>query len=111
MFPPARIVCLAEETVETLYLHHRDLRGRLPATSPANRASRDNQDRYLMNVDASYTTARFPRWLSTGNAAARPDAYPALHLRPRASPKPSVSTAHSNPISRSSTHNHKILTP
>ena len=34
-----------------------------------------------MSVDTSYTTARFPRWSSTGNAAARPDACPALHLR------------------------------
>ena len=76
--------------------HHRDLRGRLPATSPANRASRDNQNRYLMNVDASYNTARFPRWSSTGNAAARPDACSALHLRSCASPKHSVSTAHPN---------------
>jgi hypothetical protein len=61
-----------------------------------------------MSVDASYTTARFPRWSSTGNAAARPDACPALHLRSRGSPKPSLNTAHSDPISRSSTHNYKI---
>jgi hypothetical protein len=91
--------------------HHRDLRGRLPATSSANRASRNNQDRYLMSVDASHTTARFPRWSSTGNAAARPDASPALHLSSRGALKPSLSTAHSNPISRSSTHNYKILAP
>ena len=64
-----------------------------------------------MSVDASYTTARFPRWSSTGNAAARPDACPALHLRSRGSPKPSLSTAHCDPISRSSTHNYKILAP
>ena len=31
-----------------------------------------------MSVDASYTTARFPRWSSTGNAAARPDASPGI---------------------------------
>jgi hypothetical protein len=43
-----------------------------------------------------------------GNAAARPDACPALHLRSRGSPKPSLNTAHSDPISRSSTHNYKI---
>jgi len=35
-----------------------------------------------MNVDASYTTARFPRWSSIGNAAARPDACPAVHSLP-----------------------------
>jgi hypothetical protein len=61
-----------------------------------------------MSVDASHTTARFPCWSSTGNAAARPDACPALHLSSRGAPKPSRSTAHSNPISRSGT---KILAP
>jgi len=64
-----------------------------------------------MSVDASYTTTRFPRWSSTGNAAARPDAWPALHLSSRGAPKSSLSTAHSNPISRSSTHNYKIRAP
>ena len=49
-----------------------------------------------MSVDASYTTTRFPRWSSTGNAAARPDAWPALHLSSRGAPKSSLSTAHSN---------------
>jgi len=34
-----------------------------------------------------------------------------LHLGSCASSKHSVSTAHANPISRSSTHNHKILAP
>jgi hypothetical protein len=34
-----------------------------------------------------------------------------LHLGSRASPKHSVSTANSNPISRSSTHNYEILVP
>ena len=64
-----------------------------------------------MSVDAAYTTTRFPRWSSTGNAPARPDACPALHLTSRGSPKPSLSTAHSDPISRSGTHNYKILAP
>ena len=91
--------------------HHRDLRGRLPPTPPTNHPSRDNQDRYLMSVGTSRTTTRLLCWLSTGNAAARPDACPALHLTSRASPKPNVSTTHSNPISQSSTHNHKILAP
>ena len=49
-----------------------------------------------MSVDASYTTTRFPRWSSTGNAAARPDAWPALHLSSSGAPKSSLSTAHSN---------------
>jgi hypothetical protein len=67
-----------------------------------NHASPGNQDRYLMSVDASsHTTARFPRW-STGNAAARGRSCPALRLRSRPSPKPSISTADPNPISRSS---------
>ncbi len=51
-----------------------------------------------MSLDTSRTTARLPRRASTGNAATRPDKRTALHLRLRASPKHSVSTAHSNPI-------------
>jgi hypothetical protein len=51
-----------------------------------------------MSVDASYTTARFPRWSSTGNAAARPNTSPALHFRRLATPKHSVSTARSTSI-------------
>jgi hypothetical protein len=64
-----------------------------------------------MSVDASYTTARFPRWSSTGNAAARPNTCPAWYLRLSAAPKHSISTARSSPVARSSTHNHKIPTP
>jgi hypothetical protein len=60
---------------------------------------------------SSHTTARCPRWSSTGHAAVRPDACPALHPRSRGSPKPSLSIAHCDPISRSSTHNYKILPP
>jgi hypothetical protein len=41
----------------------------------------------------------------------RPDACSVLHLGSCASPKHSLSTAHSNPISRSSTHNYEILVP
>jgi hypothetical protein len=64
-----------------------------------------------MNLDASYTTTSFPRWSSTGNAPARPDACPELRSRSRGSPKHSLSTAHCDPISRSSTHYYKILAP
>ena len=45
-----------------------------------------------MSLGTSRTTTRLLCWLSTGNAAARPDACPALHLTWRASPKPNVST-------------------
>jgi hypothetical protein len=34
-----------------------------------------------------------------------------LHSTSHGSPKPSLSTAHCDPISRSSTHNSKILAP
>ena len=91
--------------------HYRDFRGRLPATPPTNHASRGNQDRYLMSVDTSHTITRFLCWSSTGNAAARPMPAQHLHFGSCASPKHSVSAAHSNPISRSSTHNHNILAP
>jgi hypothetical protein len=40
-----------------------------------------------MSVDtASHITARFPRWSSTGNAAARPNTCPAWYLRLSAVP-------------------------
>ena len=64
-----------------------------------------------MSVDTSHTITRFLCWSSTGNAAVPPNACPALHLRWRAAPKPSVSTTHSNAIARSSTHNQNILAP
>ena len=63
-----------------------------------------------MSVDASRTPL-FPRWSSTGNAAAWPDARSALHLRSCASPKHSVSTAHSKSITQSGVHNHIIPAP
>jgi hypothetical protein len=40
-------------------VHHRDLRTRLPTTAPAYHVSGGNQDRYLMSVDTSCTTAPF----------------------------------------------------
>ena len=64
-----------------------------------------------MSVDTSHTITRFLCWSSTGNAAARPMPAQHLHFGSCASPKHSVSAAHSNPISRSSTHNHNILAP
>jgi hypothetical protein len=39
------------------YGHHRDLRSRPPAMSPASDACGGNPDRYLMSVDTSHTTA------------------------------------------------------
>jgi hypothetical protein len=57
--------------------HHRDLRRRLPATPPANRASRGNQCRYLMSVDTSHTTVRSPRCSSTATMLLGP--MPAQH--------------------------------
>src|SRR5216683_1752222 len=45
------------------HVRHRNLRGRLPATSPASRASRRNHDRHLMIANTiSRIIARFPRW-------------------------------------------------
>jgi len=90
---------------------HRDFQGRLPAPSPANRASRRSQDRHLMIVNSSRTSAHFPRWSLTSNAAAQPDRCPALHLRRPASPKRSASTAHSKPITQSGAHNQLIPAP
>jgi hypothetical protein len=49
-------------------VRHRNLRGRLPATLPANRASRRNHDRHLMIANTiSRIIARFPRryWVRT----------------------------------------------
>ena len=48
--------------------HHRDLRARLPAAPPADRASRRHQDRHLMSAAAASRTRiaeRVPRWSST----------------------------------------------
>ena len=67
-----------------------------------------------MSVGTSRNTTRLLCWLSTDDAAARLDACPALHLLHLTwgtSPKPNVSTTHSDPTSQSSTHNHKILAP
>ena len=64
-----------------------------------------------MSVDTSHTTARFSALVIDRQRCCRPDACSALQLGSRASPKHSVSTAHSNPISRSSTHNYEILVP
>ena len=57
----------------------------------------------------SRITARFWRWSSAGNAAARSDMGPALRISLRALPKYPVSTAHSKQISPSGVHSHTIL--
>jgi hypothetical protein len=64
-----------------------------------------------MIVNTSRTTAHFPRRSLTSNAVARPDRGPAVHLRQPASPKHSVSTAHSKSITQSGVHNHIIPAP
>src|SRR5450432_4838483 len=58
---------------------HRDLRGRLPATTPSNRASRRNQDRHLMSADAASRTRivkRASRWSKPSHGDARPHSDP-----------------------------------
>jgi hypothetical protein len=93
------------------HVRHRDLRARLPATPPANRASHGNQDRYLMSASTiSRIIAYVPRWSSTRDAAARLSRRPA-HLRQPASPTHSDGTAHSKPITRSGAHNDIIPAP
>src|SRR5215469_5504801 len=87
--------------------HHRDLRDRLPAAPLANYASRSNPDRYLMST--SHDTVRFSALVIDRQHCSSTQCLSALHLASCASPKHSVSAAHSNPISRSSTYNHKIL--
>jgi hypothetical protein len=52
---------------------------------------------------------RVSRWSSTGNAAVLPERRPASHVTLQVSPKHSVSTALSNPITRSGVLNHKVL--
>jgi hypothetical protein len=52
---------------------------------------------------------RVSRWSSTGNAAARSERRPASHVMLQVSPKHSVSTALSNPITRSGVLNQKVL--
>jgi len=60
-----------------------------------------------MSLDTSYAITLFLCWSSTGNAVVPPSACPALHLTWRATPKPSISTTHSNAIA----HNHNTLAP
>src|SRR5450432_621460 len=58
---------------------HRDLRARLPATTPSNRASRRNQDRHLMSADAASRTRivkRASRWSKPSHGDARPNSDP-----------------------------------
>src|SRR5450432_645622 len=58
---------------------HRDLRARLPATTPSNRASRRNQNRHLMSADAASRTRivkRASRWSKPSHGDARPNSDP-----------------------------------
>jgi hypothetical protein len=61
----------------------------------------------------AHTISRFivrvSRWSSTGDAAVRPERRAASPVTLHASPKHSVSTALSNPISRFGVRNHKAL--
>jgi hypothetical protein len=92
------------------HVHHRDFRARLSAASSAERASRRNQDRYLMIANTiSRIIVSVSRRSSTGNAAARPDRRPALHVTLNVSLRHGVSAALSNPITRSGARNHKVL--
>jgi hypothetical protein len=52
---------------------------------------------------------RVSRWSSTSNAAARPERRPTSHATLQVSPKHSVGTALSNPITRSDVRNHKVV--
>ena len=92
------------------YGHHRDLRGRLPSASPANHASGGNQDRYLMSLDTPRSTALSALVMDRHHCCSA-QCSPALHFRWLATPKHSLSTAHSSPATRSATHNHTILAP
>jgi hypothetical protein len=92
---------------------HRDLRGRLPATPPANPALRANQRRYLMSLDSSHTTARFPCCIDRQRVCAAPIRAPVLSLRSRVSPKDGASTAHPNrkrPVQLSQSQELGVLT-
>src|SRR3981189_3234832 len=72
------------------HVRDRDLRGRLPATPPTNRAPRRNQDRPLMSALATSRTRiakRVPRWSQPGHGDARPDSYPTSLSTAQSSPK------------------------
>ena len=56
----------------------------------------------------SRITVRVSRWSSTGNAAVWLERHPAPHLTLKGSPKHSVSSALSNPITQSGVLNHKV---
>jgi hypothetical protein len=96
------------------HAHHRDLRGRLPTTSQADRTSRPNQDRHVMSASTSsraQTVERFPRWSSTGYPGARPHARPAPLSAPRSAATPIVMGAESNPTSHTNSRNQPADTP
>jgi len=60
-----------------------------------------------MSEDTSHATAPFSALVIDRQHCRSAQCLSALHLASCASPKHSVSAAHSNPISRSSTYNHK----
>jgi hypothetical protein len=64
-----------------------------------------------MSATTTFRTAKdFPRWSATRCAAARPNAWPALHSAPRASPNRIVN-AQSKPVSQTGAHNNVIPEP
>ena len=89
------------------HVRHRDLRGRLPTTLPADRASRRNQDRHLMSVATTSRTRiakRVPRWSQPGHDDARPDSCPASLSTAQSSPKAIVIAAQASSTSTSARH-------
>jgi len=63
-----------------------------------------------MSVETSGTTA-LSALVVNRHRCCSAQCSPALHFTWLATPKHSISTAHSSPATRSTTHNHKILAP
>jgi hypothetical protein len=94
------------------HAHHRDLRRRLPATPPANKACHRDQDRYLMSTNMIFPVlAHIPSQSTTGNATAWPDGCPPSHSRPHAAPKHGLRPASSKRASQTIDHNHVSPAP
>src|SRR5713101_3587662 len=89
------------------HVRHRDLRGRLPATPPAD----GNGVRYLMSETATVRTRitkGFLCWSMSRYATARPNTGPAPHSAPRVFPKRTFNAAQSKLINQTSGHNNVI---
>jgi hypothetical protein len=89
------------------HVRDRDLRGRLPATPPANGASRRNPDRHLMSAVATSRTRivkRVSRWSQSRHDDARPNSYPAALSTRQSSPKAIVIAAQASPRPTSARH-------